>query len=185
MADITRRVPDCGDGERGKRGRRGHRGHDGHDGHDGATGPTGPTGATGATGPSTSSRIAEISPLSGTSDTLPAGINSAGPQLNAGQIWWVPITANVGEQLNALTFRVFGNGSTDVAWGLFLFDYSTNTNTLVASGTVVDPPLAWTLTTPVFAAVPVNAGQVLVFFFQPNGPGSFAGLIAASIGPQP
>jgi len=44
MADITRRVPDCDDGERGERGKRGHRGHRGHDG---ATGPTGPAAASG------------------------------------------------------------------------------------------------------------------------------------------
>lgn len=54
MANISKRVPGCGDdcgGERGERGKRGHRGHRGRDGSDGDTGPTGPTGATGPTGP--------------------------------------------------------------------------------------------------------------------------------------
>lgn len=50
MADLTRRVPDCG--EEGKRGRRGPRGHDGDPGTTGPTGPAGgPTGSTGPTGP--------------------------------------------------------------------------------------------------------------------------------------
>ncbi|MBE3111198.1 MAG: hypothetical protein IMZ46_11930, partial [Acidobacteria bacterium] len=59
MADISKRGPECDDGEHGERGergergekgargKRGKRGHHGHDGHDGATGPAGPFGPTG------------------------------------------------------------------------------------------------------------------------------------------
>lgn len=43
MADITKRGPDCDDGE-GERGKRGHRGHRGHRGPAGPIGPTGPVG---------------------------------------------------------------------------------------------------------------------------------------------
>lgn len=41
MADITRRIPDCGDCDDGERGKRGHRGHRGATGPTGASGPAG------------------------------------------------------------------------------------------------------------------------------------------------
>jgi hypothetical protein len=163
MAEIQIVSPDCED-ERGKRGKRGPQG---------ATGPTGPAG-------SSVSRVELISPLSGTSSALPAGINAGGPQLNASQLWWVPVTSNLGDVITALTFEVFGNGVTNVAWGLVLFDYATNTSIPIAAGTVAAPPAAWTPTTPVFAPTTVAARQALIFFFEPNAGGSFAGLITAT-----
>ena len=62
MADISKRGPDCDDGERGERGERGEkgergergeRGKRGHDGRDGAAGAAGAAGATGPTGAGT------------------------------------------------------------------------------------------------------------------------------------
>lgn len=168
MADI--KIED----EPFERGKRGHRGRDG------ATGPTGPTGP----GGSASSRTAAISSQSGSSSTLPVSIGSSGVLLAGSQIWWVPITVEVGEQLDALTFYVFGDGAVDVDWAIFHYDYATDTQTVVASGTVVNVPAAWTPTTPVFAAVPVDASQALIFFFQPNAGGAVAGGIFAAISPQ-
>jgi hypothetical protein len=91
---------------------------------------------------------------------------------------------NVGEQLTALSFRVFGDGAVDVSFGLFRFDYVSNMNTLVTSGTVTDAPATWT-ETPLTISVSVDAGQALIFFFQPNAANAFAGLISAEITLQP
>lgn len=143
--------------------------------HDCPTPPTEPIGA--------GARTELISPWRGGSTQLPAGGTSAGPLLQANQAWFVPIDVNVGERLNALAFRVFGDGSVDVSFGLFLFDYSSNMNTLVTSGIVTNVPATWT-ETPLAISVPVSSEQALIFFFQPNAANAFAGLIFANVGSQ-